>query len=222
MKVPWQPVPGVSSQRTVSYAPSMGNKQPIHWLALKTVSLWMALKNSQALKKLLTFDWLWKPICVWMAVRENPGLGKVLSLRLASHVATGLMHQNAPTLPTMCFVSDISQIFCLIFPKYFFSLFPKYFVRYVTNDFGHISQIICLIFPKYLVCFPPNILSSISQHSYHFISAIMHCNVLLCIIFHAQHCCTMHCCTMYCFHCVCKWADCTIVHCTIVKSAIVH
>ena len=30
MKVPWQPVPGVSSQRTVSYALSMGNKQPIH------------------------------------------------------------------------------------------------------------------------------------------------------------------------------------------------
>ena len=30
MKVPWQPVPGVSSRRTVSYALSMGNKQPIH------------------------------------------------------------------------------------------------------------------------------------------------------------------------------------------------
>ena len=30
MKVPWQPVSGVSSQRTVSYALSMGNKQPIH------------------------------------------------------------------------------------------------------------------------------------------------------------------------------------------------
>ena len=30
MKVPWQPVSGVSSRRTVSYALSMGNKQPIH------------------------------------------------------------------------------------------------------------------------------------------------------------------------------------------------
>ena len=32
MLIPWQPVPGASSRRTVSYALSVGNKQLIHWL----------------------------------------------------------------------------------------------------------------------------------------------------------------------------------------------
>ena len=39
MIIPWQSVPGASSQRTVPYALSMGNKQSIHW---RNYHLWMS------------------------------------------------------------------------------------------------------------------------------------------------------------------------------------